>query len=65
VWRLLFLGLVSGCSNADVASMTMAPTLSCTYAWRCTMIAWRIGIMSGPQVVGLHGGCSCKPEAAP
>jgi len=63
VWRLLFVGLVTGCSNADVATMTMAPTLSCAYAWRCTLIGWRIGINYGPQVVGLHGGCSCKPES--
>ena len=62
MWRLLFVGLVTGCGSADVASMTMAPTLSCAYAWRCSMIGWKIGADFGLKVVGLHGGCSCKPE---
>ena len=58
--RLLILFLLTSCSSADVATMTMAPTLACAVAWRCNLIAWKIGLDYGPKVVGMHGGCFCR-----
>ena len=60
MWRLLLVWLVAGCSSADSTSMTMAPTLACAWAWRCNLIAWKIGVDYGPRIVGLHGGCHCR-----